>query len=375
MVRKLPQHHQKIEPATGRVWSTGQASRGRRSIHRRPDQAIRSAGRGSGIVRPSASASSSQQTMAAPTLRAASSRVSPSDMQPGRSGTVARKPPPSSSDNGSMTTAFASEFLTASINRASVSMTIEEAGARSPTARDDVNRRKAQHCLVLRRRLFYVCSERTRQEMPSMIVSSGRSPPRDRKRRARPSWRGARRRSHPGAAVAARGSPCRSSRRKPTPVDARPLPPARRPVGARESPVTPNPVFARSKATKQPMPPVAYCGKKSLRLLLATKGGGTIRGRNSGPAALDRFASLAMTALLATGLGVTIARENGCKTLIRLNPRPGNGQRGGHGEAPANPRTAVRRRRTAPRAPTIPCGAQPGRASRPQLPGLGAPWE
>ena len=32
--------------------------------------------------------------------------------------------------------------------------------------------------------------------------------------------------------------------------------------------------------------------KKSLRLLLATKGGGTIRGRNSGPAALDRFPGL-----------------------------------------------------------------------------------
>ncbi|RBP08178.1 hypothetical protein DFR50_12623 [Roseiarcus fermentans] len=46
--------------------------------------------------------------------------------------------------------------------------------------------------------------------------------------------------------------------------------------------------------------------KKSLRLLLATKGGWTTRGRDSGPAALDRFASLAMTALLATGLGVTM---------------------------------------------------------------------
>ena len=47
-----------------------------------------------------------------------------------------------------------------------------------------------------------------------------------------------------------------------------------------------------------------FLRKKSLRLLLATKGGWTTRGRDSGPAALDRFASLAMTALLATGLGV-----------------------------------------------------------------------
>ncbi|WP_147262915.1 hypothetical protein [Roseiarcus fermentans] len=48
-----------------------------------------------------------------------------------------------------------------------------------------------------------------------------------------------------------------------------------------------------------------FLRKKSLRLLLATKGGGTTRGRDSGPAALDRFASLAMTALFAAGLGVT----------------------------------------------------------------------
>jgi len=58
--------------------------------------------------------------------------------------------------------------------------------------------------------------------------------------------------------------------------------------------------------------------KKSLRLLLATKGGGTIRGRNSSPAALDRFASLAMTALFAAGLGVTCGTKTGRKVLKTL---------------------------------------------------------
>ncbi|RBP01055.1 hypothetical protein DFR50_16022 [Roseiarcus fermentans] len=56
--------------------------------------------------------------------------------------------------------------------------------------------------------------------------------------------------------------------------------------------------------------------KKLLRLLLATKGGGTTRGRDSGPAALDRFASLAMTALLATGLGVTFFRPGADSPFI-----------------------------------------------------------
>src|SRR6202453_1690461 len=63
-------------------------------------QAVRNAAFGSGITRPTDRASSSQLAMASSTLRAASSRVSPSDMQPGRSGTVATKPLPSSSASG-----------------------------------------------------------------------------------------------------------------------------------------------------------------------------------------------------------------------------------------------------------------------------------
>src|SRR6266700_652815 len=57
---------------------------------------------GFGIGRPILSASSIQAKIASSMARAASSRVSPSDMHPGKSGTVARKPPPSSFDSASI---------------------------------------------------------------------------------------------------------------------------------------------------------------------------------------------------------------------------------------------------------------------------------
>src|ERR1700722_7239306 len=41
----------------------------------------------------------------------ASTSVAPSDVHPGRSGTVARKPPPSLSLSGSMTTAYRGPFM------------------------------------------------------------------------------------------------------------------------------------------------------------------------------------------------------------------------------------------------------------------------
>jgi hypothetical protein len=81
---------------------------------------MRSAGFGSGMSRPMAFASSSQQAMPSSIFFAAASRGSPSDMQPGRSGTVARYPPPSSSDSGSIRThshAFAFAPLTAVSSR------------------------------------------------------------------------------------------------------------------------------------------------------------------------------------------------------------------------------------------------------------------
>src|ERR1700691_2414159 len=51
-------------------------------------------------------AASIQETMASCTFFSASSGVSPSDMQPGKSGTVARQPPPSVSARRSMRTAY-----------------------------------------------------------------------------------------------------------------------------------------------------------------------------------------------------------------------------------------------------------------------------
>ncbi len=49
---------------------------------------------GAGTGRPSARASAIQAAMASRTLASAASAVSPSDMQPGKSGKVAMKPPP-----------------------------------------------------------------------------------------------------------------------------------------------------------------------------------------------------------------------------------------------------------------------------------------
>jgi hypothetical protein len=60
---------------------------------------------GVGTGRPSARASSIQALIASRTFESASSGVSPSDMQPGKSGTVATKPPPSSPASGSIMTA------------------------------------------------------------------------------------------------------------------------------------------------------------------------------------------------------------------------------------------------------------------------------
>ncbi|RBP09277.1 hypothetical protein DFR50_122114, partial [Roseiarcus fermentans] len=96
--------------------------------------------------------------------------------------------------------------------------------------------------------------------------------------------------------------------------------------------------------------------KKLLRLLLATKGGGTTRGRDSGPAAVDRFppgsstrGSLAMTALFAAGLGVTGGTESRRKLLKSLvsgadttGPSP---RRPGLREQPAGPKAPAQDRR------------------------------
>src|SRR6202012_2426504 len=60
-------------------------------------------------------ASSIHAAMASAMLRAASSRVSPSDMQPGKSGAMATNPPPSSSVSGSITTGY-SRFAIAGSN-------------------------------------------------------------------------------------------------------------------------------------------------------------------------------------------------------------------------------------------------------------------
>jgi len=69
----------------------------------RSPQAVMRSRFGVGMARPSRFASSIQHSIASETLCAASSRVSPSDMQPGRSGTSATKPPPSSGGRGSIT--------------------------------------------------------------------------------------------------------------------------------------------------------------------------------------------------------------------------------------------------------------------------------
>jgi hypothetical protein len=63
---------------------------------------------GGGTGRPSAVASSIHAATASCTDASAASGVSPSDMQPGRSGTSATKPPPSSSGSGSMITGYSS---------------------------------------------------------------------------------------------------------------------------------------------------------------------------------------------------------------------------------------------------------------------------
>src|SRR6266853_2372453 len=63
---------------------------------------------GGGTGRPSAVASSIHAATASCTDASAASAVSPSDMHPGRSGTSATKPPPSSSGSGSMITGYSS---------------------------------------------------------------------------------------------------------------------------------------------------------------------------------------------------------------------------------------------------------------------------
>jgi hypothetical protein len=63
---------------------------------------------GGGIGRPSAFASSIHASTASITEARAAWAVSPSDMQPGKSGTSATKPPPSSCGNGSMMTGYSS---------------------------------------------------------------------------------------------------------------------------------------------------------------------------------------------------------------------------------------------------------------------------
>jgi len=97
-----------------------------------------------------------------------------------------------------------------------------------------------------------------------------------------------------------------------------------------------------------------FLRKKSLRLLLATKGGGTTRGRDSGPAALDRFppgsstrGSLAMTALFAAGLGVTGDRNDQARRTS-----------GGHGAQRERRRLAA----GAPETRTLPGRALSGSA-------------
>jgi hypothetical protein len=63
---------------------------------------------GGGIGRPNAVASSNQAATASRTAARAASAVSPSDMQPGKSGTNATNPPPSSSGRGSIITGYSS---------------------------------------------------------------------------------------------------------------------------------------------------------------------------------------------------------------------------------------------------------------------------
>src|SRR3984893_1880965 len=63
---------------------------------------------GGGTGRPMAVASSIHAAAASCTDASAASAVSPSDMQPGRSGTSATKQPPSSSGSGSMITGYSS---------------------------------------------------------------------------------------------------------------------------------------------------------------------------------------------------------------------------------------------------------------------------
>src|SRR5688572_9594901 len=80
----------------------------------REEEAVHAARRdGFGISRPRSRAASIQDAMASWTLVTASSGVSPSLMQPGRSGTVARKPPPSSGGRGSMTTGYSRRGIAA----------------------------------------------------------------------------------------------------------------------------------------------------------------------------------------------------------------------------------------------------------------------
>ena len=67
---------------------------------------MRRDGRGTG--RPNSVASSTQAATASWTAARAASAVSPSDMQPGKSGTSATNPPPSSSGSGSMMTGYSS---------------------------------------------------------------------------------------------------------------------------------------------------------------------------------------------------------------------------------------------------------------------------
>src|ERR1700730_8159360 len=66
-------------------------------------------GRGTG--RPNAVPSSIHATTASCTDASAASAVSPSDMHPGKSGTNATKPPPSSSGSGSMITGYSSRGI------------------------------------------------------------------------------------------------------------------------------------------------------------------------------------------------------------------------------------------------------------------------
>jgi magnesium-transporting ATPase (P-type) len=67
---------------------------------------MRRDGRGTG--RPNSVASSTQAATASWTAARTASAVSPSDMQPGKSGTSATNPPPSSSVSGSMMTGYSS---------------------------------------------------------------------------------------------------------------------------------------------------------------------------------------------------------------------------------------------------------------------------